>query len=147
MNTRLYMVAVLLLFESLATSLMAANAFQMTPNGVQYKDLNPGSGEAAEAGDVAVMQFTGWLADNGGKGRELYNSRRQGKPVAFVIGTERVMQGWNEGVTGMRPGGKRLLRVPPSLGYGAKGVKGVIPPDAELIFIIDLLELEKRSVR
>jgi len=137
----------LILVALLSAGLVAADAFQITPNGVQYKDLKPGSGEAAAMGDVATIQFTGWLDDAGRKGKEFYNSRQQDGPVAFVIGTERVMQGWNEGVVGMRPGGKRLLKVPPSLGYGAKGVENYIPPDARLIFIIDLLELEKRSAQ
>lgn len=141
------MACLLLLSAALASSLVVADNFQVTPNGVQYKDLKPGSGEAAAVGDVATIQFTGWLDDEGRKGKELYNSRQQGKAVAFVIGTERIMQGWNEGVIGMRPGGKRLLKVPPSLGYGAKGVENYIPPDARLIFIIDLLELEKQSTQ
>jgi FKBP-type peptidyl-prolyl cis-trans isomerase FkpA len=137
----------LILVALLSAGLVAADAFQMTPNGVQYQDLKPGSGETAAVGDVATIQFTGWLDDNGRKGKEFYNSRRQGAPVAFVIGTERVMQGWNEGVIGMQQGGKRLLRVPPSLGYGSREVEGVIPPDARLIFIIDLLELEKQPAQ
>lgn len=127
----------------MATVAIAADAFQITPQGLLYKDLKPGSGNIAAVGDVATMHFTGWLDDAGSKGKELYNTRRQGKPVAFVIGTDRVMQGWNEGVIGMRPGGKRLLKVPPSLGYGSRGVEDIIPPNARLIFIIDLIDVEK----
>ena len=134
----------LLLLILLSAGAVVADAFQMTPNGVQYKDLKPGSGETAAVGDVATIQFTGWLDDAGRKGREFYNSRQQDGPVAFVIGTERVMQGWNEGVIGMQPGGKRLLRVPSSLGYGSREIEGVVPANAPLIFIIDLLELEKQ---
>jgi peptidylprolyl isomerase len=91
------------------------------------------------------MHFTGWLDDNGRKGREFYNSRREGTPVSFVIGTDRVMPGWNDGIVGMQPGGKRLLLLPPALGYGAKGVQGIVPPNASLILIIELLDLEKRA--
>jgi len=134
----------LILVALLSAGLVVADAFQMTPKGVQYKDLKPGSGEAATVGDVATIQFTGWLDDAGKKGKEFYNSRQQDGPVAFVIGTERVMQGWNEGVIGMRPGGKRLLRVPPSLGYGSREIEGIIPANARLIFIIELLDLEKQ---
>ncbi|MGB5717321.1 MAG: FKBP-type peptidyl-prolyl cis-trans isomerase [Gammaproteobacteria bacterium] len=133
----------LLLLIPMATVAIAADAFQITPQGLLYKDLKPGSGNIAAVGDVATMHFTGWLDDAGSKGKELYNTRRQGKPVAFVIGTDRVMQGWNEGVIGMRPGGKRLLKVPPSLGYGSRGVEDIIPPNARLIFIIDLIDVEK----
>jgi len=87
----------------------------------------------------------GWLDDGGLKGREIYDSRRQGDPVSSVIGTERVMPGWNDGIVGMQPGGRRLLRLPPALGYGAKGVQGIVPPDASLIFIIELLDLKKHA--
>jgi len=139
-----HLIGVILMLVPFATSILAAESFQITPQGAQYKDLKPGSGNMAAVGDVATMHFTGWLDDAGSKGKELYNTRRQGKPVAFVIGTERVMQGWNEGVIGMRPGGKRLLKIPPSMGYGSKGVEDIIPPDARLIFIIDLIDVDKR---
>ena len=145
MKNCFYITGALLLLITFATVVQATDVFHMTPQGVQYKDLKAGAGETAAAGDVATMHFTGWLDSGGQKGKELYNTRRHGESISFVIGTERVMQGWNEGVTGMRQGGKRLLRVPPSLGYGSRGVEGVIPPDAGLIFIIDLIELEKRS--
>jgi FKBP-type peptidyl-prolyl cis-trans isomerase 2 len=75
-------------------------------------------------------------------GKEIFNARKQKKPVSFQIGTDKVMQGWNEGVIGMRPGGSRMLRIPPELGYGAKAVDDVVPPHAHLIFIIELLELK-----
>ncbi len=86
----------------------------------------------------------GWLDDSGRKGKEIYNSRQWRDPVAFVIGTDKVMQGWNEGVTGMKPGGRRLLMLPPALGYGARSVDDIIPANARLIFVIELLELQKR---
>jgi peptidylprolyl isomerase len=125
--------------------LSAANAFQATPAGARYRDLQPGSGDTAAPGDIATMHFTGWLDDRGSKGREIYNSRREGTPVSFVIGTERVMPGWNDGIIGMQPGGRRLLLLPPALGYGTRGVQDIVPPDASLIFIIELLDLEKRA--
>lgn len=141
MKGRLCIIGMLLLLVPLTVT---ADTFQLTQSGMEYKDLKTGSGEMAAVGDVARMHFTGWLDDGRQKGKKLYNTRQNGQPVAFVIGTDRVMQGWNEGVIGMRQGGRRLLRVPPSLGYGSKGVEGVVPPDTKLIFIIDLLELEKR---
>ncbi len=145
MNILIRTTTLLLLACSMAGGLFAAGTFTTTGKGVQYQDLSPGAGERAEVGDVATMHFVGWLDDNGGKGRELYNTRGRGDPVSFVIGTDRVMQGWNEGVIGMRPGGKRLVKVPAELGYGAKGVQDVVPPNAGLIFVIDLLELKKQS--
>ena len=75
-------------------------------------------------------------------GREIFNSRSQGKPVSFVIGTDGVMEGWNEGVLGMKPGGKRMLLVPPGMAYGARKIEGVVPENASLMFRIELLKLE-----
>lgn len=122
---------------------VAADHFLATLQGTHYQDLKSGMGEAAELGDVVTMHFVGWLDTDGRKGKEIYNSRREREPVSFIVGTDRVMQGWSDGVIGMKPGGKRLLRLPPALGYGAKGVEGVIPPDARLIFVIDVIAIEK----
>jgi FKBP-type peptidyl-prolyl cis-trans isomerase len=144
MNKPVRTAIALCLVFSMAGAVSAAGGFITTGKGAQYRDLSPGTGEGAEAGDVATMHFVGWLDADGGKGRELYDTRRRGAPVSFVIGTDRVMPGWNEGVIGMRPGGKRLVKVPAELGYGARGVQGVIPPNAGLIFVIELLELEKQ---
>ena len=91
---------------------------------------------------MAKIHFIGWLDENGQPGQEIFNSRKAKKPVSFIIGTDKVMEGWNEGVTGMQPGGTRLIRIPPELGYGEKAVDGVVPPHAHLIFVIELLELE-----
>jgi FKBP-type peptidyl-prolyl cis-trans isomerase len=121
----------------------AADHFLTTSQGTRYQDIKPGEGEAAEFGDVVTMHFVGWLDADGGKGKEIYNSRREREPVSFVVGTDGVMQGWSDGVIGMKPGGKRLLMLPPALGYGSKGVEGVIPPDARLIFVIDVIAIEK----
>ncbi|MGD2062083.1 MAG: FKBP-type peptidyl-prolyl cis-trans isomerase [Nitrospirota bacterium] len=122
---------------------LAAEGFRTTPQGASYQDLKTGAGESAAPGDVVTMHFVGWLDADGKQGKEIYNSRREGRPVSFVVGTERVMAGWSDGVIGMKPGGKRLLRVPPRLAYGAKGVEGVIPPNAALVFLIDLIAVEK----
>jgi len=121
----------------------AEGAFVSTPSGLEYKDFKVGRGKKAEGGDTAVIHFVGWLSDGERQGKEIFNSRKQKKePVSFVIGTDGVMSAWNEGVLGMQPGGRRLLRIPPHLGYGAKGVVDVVPPHAPLIFIIELLELK-----
>jgi FKBP-type peptidyl-prolyl cis-trans isomerase len=117
--------------------------FASTPEGVTFKDLVVGTGVPVEVGDVAVMHFVGWIAHDGQRGRELFNTRNRGRPASFVVGTERVMQGWNEGVIGMRAGGRRLLLVPPGLAYGEKGVQGVVPAHTPLMFLIEMLEVEK----
>lgn len=121
----------------------AAGNFQTTPRGAQYIDIKPGAGEPADIGDVVTIHFINWLENNGAKGREIYNTRKENKTVSFVVGTDRVMPGWNEGVVGMKQGGRRMLKLPPALGYGAKGVQDVVPPNASLIFVIDLIQLEK----
>jgi FKBP-type peptidyl-prolyl cis-trans isomerase len=143
MNTLVRSATLLLLVCLMAGHVLAAGGFMTTVGGVEYKDLKPGTGERAEVGDVATIHFTGWLEEKGGKGRELYDTHTRGDTVSFVIGTDKVMQGWNEGVIGMRPGGKRLVKVPSELGYGSRGVQDFVPPNAALIFVIDLLELNK----
>jgi len=127
------------------TGLSQAEQFTVLPSGLEYKDLTIGRGEEAQLGDTAVIHFVGWLYDNEQPGKEIYNSRKEGKLVSFVIGTRNVLQGWNEGVVGMLPGGTRMLRIPPELGYGVKGVEGLVPPDSSLLFIIQLLELRKSN--
>jgi FKBP-type peptidyl-prolyl cis-trans isomerase FkpA len=94
---------------------------------------------------VATIHFIGWLDEQGARGREIYNSRAEGRPVSFVIGTDGVMQGWNEGVIGMKPGGARMLLVPPGLAYGDRAIDGVIPANAALMFRIELIRLEDSS--
>lgn len=143
--TKLLRTLLLILMLAPLAGTAVAEPMQTTPAGARYRDLQPGSGEIAAPGDIATMHFTGWLDDGGSKGREIYNSRSQGAPVSFVIGTERVMPGWNDGIVGMQPGGRRLLLLPPALGYGSRGVQDIVPPDTSLIFIIELLDLEKRA--
>ena len=142
MMIRLVQILVLLCMLAVMTGgATAAEDMLATGMGIQYRDLQPGTGEHAETGDVATIHFTGWLEEHG---RQIYNTRSQRpEPVAFVIGTDRVMQGWNEGVIGMRPGGRRLVKVPAAAAYGSRGVQGIIPPNAGLIFIIELVHLEK----
>ena len=113
----------------------------MTNSGLKYKDLEIGTGAEATIGKIAVIHLTGWLDDNGQKGDQFICSRDYGKPVSFKLGTQKVMQGWNIGVAGMRVGGKRRLMVPSELGYGTKGVPNVVPPNADLIFDVELLKV------
>lgn len=136
---------VLLIFCCLALNTAAGmDRFSITPRGARYQELQVGAGPTVESGDVVTMHFTGWLDDNGRKGRAIYNTRTDGRPVSFVVGTGRVMPGWNEGVIGMQAGGKRLLLLPPALGYGQRAIDGIIPANASLIFVIDVIAVEKR---
>jgi len=143
MKLHSHTVAFLVMYFLVSGGAVAADHFLVTPQGTRYQDLKPGIGEAAEYGDVVTMHFVGWLDAEGRKGKEIYNSRREHEPVSFVVGTDKVMQGWSDGVIGMKAGGKRLLMLPSALGYGSKGVEGVIPPDASLLFVIDVMSIEK----
>jgi peptidylprolyl isomerase len=100
-----------------------------------------GDGEEARAGDIVVVDYTGWIDNNGRFGRRFDSSRDRGQPLAFRLGSGEVMRGWDEGIAGMRVGGRRRLIVPPYLAYGSRGVPGVIPPGATLIFDVELIEV------
>ena len=141
------MVLPLLLATLLAASaaLGADQAFRAGPGGLRLQDLAVGAGPVAQPGMVATIHFIGWLDEQGARGREIYNSRAEGRPVSFVIGTDGVMQGWNEGVIGMQAGGARMLLVPPGLAYGDRAIDGVIPANASLMFRIELIRLESPS--
>jgi FKBP-type peptidyl-prolyl cis-trans isomerase len=105
-------------------------------------DTKPGTGEEATAGRMVTVHYTGWLFDEfspENKGIKFDSSRDRGDPFVFELGAGHVIQGWDQGVAGMRVGGERLLVIPPELGYGARGAGGVIPPDATLIFEVELL--------
>ena len=98
--------------------------------------------EAASAGDHVTVHYTGWLHDAGapqGRGRKFDSSKDRGDPFDFPLGDGMVIRGWDEGVQGMKVGGTRVLIIPPELGYGARGAGGVIPPNATLVFEVDLL--------
>jgi peptidylprolyl isomerase len=112
-----------------------------TASGLRYVDMEPGSGEPIQAGQMAVVHYTGWLDEAGKPGRKFDSSVDKGKPFTFTLGRGEVIKGWDEGVAGMRPGGKRRLMIPPELGYGARGADGVIPPNAALIFDVELLQI------
>lgn len=141
MNKPLILISLLVMALFFAAVSSAQKGFVLTAGGLRYRDIKIGSGEAAEAGKVAVIHFTAWLDDNGTKGRQIFNSREERQPVAFKIGAAEVIPGWNIGVAGMRAGGKRRLMVPAELGYGAGGSGEVIPPNADLIYDIELIEV------
>jgi FKBP-type peptidyl-prolyl cis-trans isomerase len=121
---------------------MARMALTKTATGLQYEDTTPGSGAAAKAGQTCVMHYTGWLYENGAKGAKFDSSLDRGRPFSFRLGAGEVIKGWDEGVAGLQLNGKRTLVIPPELGYGARGAGGVIPPNATLLFEVELLELK-----
>lgn len=108
-----------------------------TASGLQYEDTVIGSGPAAQSGDQVQVHYTGWLEN----GTKFDSSVDRNEPFEFPLGAGRVIQGWDEGVAGMQVGGTRKLVIPPELGYGARGAGGVIPPNAVLIFEVELLAI------
>ena len=109
-----------------------------TPSGLEYDDLKKGTGEPATRGDVVVVHYTGWLTDG-----KQFDSSRGGEPFSFKLGVGEVIAGWDEGVTFMMAGGKRKLWIPAALGYGRRGSLPEIPPNADLIFEVELLAIKK----
>jgi FKBP-type peptidyl-prolyl cis-trans isomerase len=107
----------------------------VTKSGLKYWDLKPGTGAEAKPGKKVKVHYTGWLTD----GKKFDSSVDRGQPFEFDLGGGMVIKGWDEGVAGMKVGGKRQLQVPPGLGYGDRGAGGVIPPGATLIFDVELL--------
>lgn len=113
-----------------------------TPSGLQIIDTTEGSGASPKTGQTCVMHYTGWLYQNGQKGAKFDSSLDRGKPFEFRIGVGMVIKGWDEGVSTMKVGGKRTLIIPSELGYGARGAGGVIPPNATLMFDVELLDIK-----
>ena len=110
-----------------------------TPSGLVIEELTVGDGDAASAGQQVSVHYTGWLTD----GTKFDSSVDRNEPFDFPLGAGHVIKGWDEGVAGMKVGGSRRLTIPPELGYGARGAGGVIPPNATLIFEVELLGIEK----
>jgi len=113
-----------------------------TASGLQIADSKVGTGATPKPGQVCVMHYTGWLYQDGAKGKKFDSSLDRGAPFEFTIGRRQVIGGWDEGVATMKVGGKRTLIIPPALGYGARGAGGVIPPNATLIFDVELLDVK-----
>jgi peptidylprolyl isomerase len=107
------------------------------PSGLRYRDETEGTGQEARAGDHVVVHYTGTLEN----GKKFDSSRDRNKPFDFALGTGTVIRGWDEGVAGMKVGGRRTLVIPSELGYGSRGAGGVIPPNATLVFDVELLEI------
>ena len=108
------------------------------PDGLKYTDDQVGTGTEAQAGKTVSVHYTGWLTD----GTKFDSSLDRGQPFEFTLGSGNVIRGWDEGVKGMKVGGKRKLTIPPDLGYGAAGAGGAIPPNATLVFEVELLGVQ-----
>jgi peptidylprolyl isomerase len=109
---------------------------------LQYDDSSVGAGATPTKGQKCVMHYTGWLWENGAKGAKFDSSLDRGRPFDFPLGMGRVIKGWDEGVASMKIGGKRTLLIPAELGYGARGAGGAIPPNATLLFEVELLAVQ-----
>ena len=113
-----------------------------TPSGLIIDDVIEGSGASASAGQHVTVHYTGWLFNDGALGAKFDSSKDRNDPFDFPLGAGHVIRGWDEGVQGMKVGGTRKLTIPADLGYGARGAGGVIPPNATLLFEVELLEVE-----
>ena len=109
---------------------------------LSIEDLVVGQGDTASSGQHVTVHYTGWLDNNGNKGAKFDSSRDRNEPFTFPLGRGQVIKGWDQGVAGMKVGGKRMLTIPPDLGYGARGAGGVIPPNATLVFEVELLGVD-----
>jgi peptidylprolyl isomerase len=110
-----------------------------TESGLKYLETVVGTGVAPQRGQTCSVHYTGWLSNSGERGKKFDSSVDRGEPLAIPIGVGRVIKGWDEGILGMKVGGKRTLYIPAVLGYGARGAGGAIPPNADLIFDVELL--------
>jgi peptidylprolyl isomerase len=140
-------VAALAIAASLAgitVSLSTAKAqpVMTKPDGLQIIDTQVGTGPSPKKGQTVVVNYTGWLYTDGKKGNKFDSSLDHGQPFEFPVGTGQVIPGWDEGVATMKVGGKRTLIIPPAIAYGSSGAGGVIPPNATLIFDVELLKLK-----
>ena len=132
-------------FASVSTTIATAQTAgktMTTASGLQITDSVVGTGASPKTGQTCVMHYTGWLYQNGAKGKKFDSSVDRGQPFEFSIGRHQVIGGWDEGVATMKVGGKRTLIIPPALGYGDRGAGGVIPPGATLMFDVELLAVK-----
>ena len=122
----------------------SANAVTPAPS-LQITDTKVGTGVSPKPGQLCVVHYTGWVYENGAKGKKFDSSVDRKKPLSFVLGEHKVIDGWEQGVSTMRAGGKRTLIIPPALAYGSAGQGAAIPPNATLIFEVELLEVQAAS--
>lgn len=123
-------------------SAFATHHLVTTVSGLKYQDTTVGTGAEAKSGQTVSVHYTGWLYENNAKGKKFDSSVDRGQPFQFALGAGMVIKGWDEGVAGMKVGGKRMLIIPSDLGYGARGAGGVIPPNATLVFDVELLDVK-----
>jgi peptidylprolyl isomerase len=133
------MALALIVAGAMATPTATAQSTMTTQSGLKITDSKIGTGATPKPGQSCIVHYTGWLYENGAKGKKFDSSVDRGQPFEFPVGMHRVIDGWDEGVASMKVGGKRTLIIPPDLGYGARGAGGVIPPNATLIFDVELL--------
>ena len=114
----------------------------VTSSGLRMIDTQAGTGASPKQGQTAVVHYTGWLYTDGAKGKKFDSSVDRGEPFTFNLGGGQVIPGWDQGVAGMKVGGKRTLIIPANLGYGTRGAGGVIPPNATLMFEVELLDVK-----
>lgn len=130
---------------SFADTDAAAPATVTTPSGLQYIEHVVGDGEIAKTGDTVTVEYTGWIQQpDGSKGLEFDSSRPPGRPIEFRLGRRQVIKGWEEGITGMRVGGKRTLIVPSALAYGRRGLGDIVLPNQNLIFEVELVAIKRK---
>jgi FKBP-type peptidyl-prolyl cis-trans isomerase len=134
-RSSLIAIVVLTLAVGVGGSMAESNQEVTTPSGLKYVDQTVGTGDVAAVGKNVSVHYTGWLEN----GKKFDSSVDRGQPFSFPLGAGRVIKGWDEGVQGMKVGGKRKLTIPSDLGYGSRGAGGVIPPNATLIFDVELL--------
>ena len=132
-------VSLLMIPATQAAAQTAGAKMTTTASGLQFTDTTVGTGASPAKGQTCVMHYTGWLYKDGAKGQKFDSSVDRGQPFEFKIGQGQVIGGWDEGVATMKVGGKRTLIIPPALGYGARGAGGAIPPNATLMFDVELL--------
>jgi peptidylprolyl isomerase len=123
--------------NTLANNMMSDENTVTTPSGLKYVDIQPGDGATPQAGQTVVVHYTGTLEN----GTKFDSSRDRNRPFSFKLGAGQVIKGWDEGLSTMKVGGRRQLIIPPELGYGARGAGGVIPPNATLVFDVELLRI------
>jgi peptidylprolyl isomerase len=140
--TRRFMIAAITLAAASPAAAQTQGRAMTTETGLKFIDTTVGTGASPKTGQICVMHYTGWLSEGGEKGQKFDSSVDRGSPFEFPIGMKRVIAGWDEGVATMKVGGKRTLIIPSALGYGARGAGGVIPPNATLIFDVELLAIK-----
>jgi len=136
------LVLVVAAFAAAGLTSASAQPVTTTPSGLKIIEVKPGTGASPKPGQTVVVNYTGWLYENGKKGTKFDSSLDRAEPLQFPIGQHQVIAGWDEGVATMKVGGQRTLIIPPSLAYGSRGAGGVIPPNATLIFDVELLKIK-----